>query len=247
MFDPFGDFAVVGYLQNSQHEKDLDIVKTVEHGLFRANLPKALEYLANRKQITYEDFLAVHKILFSSLYWWAGRDRAEILPDSAISKGSVLFCHPNMCRRAVEEGLIVARDKEAMKSRLGFIMGMFAFGHPFLDGNGRTLLLVHMELCYRAGFSIDWTCTKKQHYLSALTKEIEDPNSGHLDAYLKPFISKKVSRDQWKSEVAEMPGLDGANTEDTARGYEDPKVADEYAKFERKRGYTLQNHSSDSV
>ena len=35
----------------------------------------------------------------------------------------------------------------------------------------------------------------KQDYLEALTKEIEAPNDGHLDAYLQPFIGAQIPRE----------------------------------------------------
>ena len=69
-------------------------------------------------------------------------------------------------------------------------MGYLAYGHPFPDGNGRTNMVVHTELAQRAGISIDWASTSKTAYLTALTKEIEKPGAGLLDAYLKPFISR---------------------------------------------------------
>lgn len=75
MFDPFGDFEVAGYLRNTQKEKDLALVKIAEHALFRAQLPVALNYLANCERIEYDNFLNVHKILFSGLYPWAGKDK----------------------------------------------------------------------------------------------------------------------------------------------------------------------------
>ena len=68
MFDPFGDHETAGYLRNSQQEKALDIVKAAEHALFRAQLPEALAYLAGRARIESEDFLEVHRLLFSALY-----------------------------------------------------------------------------------------------------------------------------------------------------------------------------------
>ena len=61
MFDPFNDFDSAGYLRNFDGEKDLTIVKVVEHELFRANLPEAVDYLAHLRTITYQDFLKVHK------------------------------------------------------------------------------------------------------------------------------------------------------------------------------------------
>lgn len=238
MFDPFGDFETAGYLRNTGAEKDLAIVHAVEHALFRAQLPLALAYLAQRKRIGYEDFLAVHRLLFEGFYPWAGKDRAELMPEKAIIKGSVYFCHPQDCRRAVEDGLARAQDKKQMRTRPGFIMGLFAYGHPFLDGNGRTMLLVHAELCFRAGMSVDWTLTRKDPYLQALTQEIEDPNAGHLDSYLAPFIGTPIPRDQWQASVAVLPGLDGVGAqEDAVARYSDPQVTDSYSAFERKRGY----------
>jgi cell filamentation protein len=85
VFDPFGDFAMAGYLRNTGAEKDLDVVKAAEHVLFRAQLPAALDYLSRCGRIKYEDFLNVHRILFSGLYPWAGLDRLAVVPDKAIS------------------------------------------------------------------------------------------------------------------------------------------------------------------
>lgn len=240
MFDPFGDFETAGYLRNTSAEKDLAVVKAVEHTLFRAQLPKALALLAKCRTITYEDFLNVHGLLFSGLYPWAGRDRAAVIPEKAISKGPVYFCHPRDCRRAVEDGLRRAQGKGEMSTRPGFIMGLFAYGHPFLDGNGRTMLLVHSELCFRAGMSVDWTRTQKDPYLQALTQELESPNAGHLDTYLLAFLGAPIPRARWQAAVGVMPGLDGINIEaDAATVYADPQVANGYAEFERKRGYRI--------
>ena len=88
MFDPFKDFDSAGYLRNFDREKDLTIVKIVEHELFRANLPQAVDYLGHLKDITYPDFLQVHKLLFQGFYPWAGQDRAGTAPESAIHKGA---------------------------------------------------------------------------------------------------------------------------------------------------------------
>lgn len=240
MFDPFGDYDSRGYLRNTAGEKDLEIIKIAEHELFRAQLPIALDFLAQCKRIDYPDFLEVHRILFSALYPWSGKDRNTVLPDRSVSKGAVYFCHPKDCQRAIEEGLSFAQNKKQMAVRPGFIMGMFAYGHPFLDGNGRVMLLVHAELCFRANMSIDWISTDKTSYLEALTREIEDPHAGALDKYLHPFIGGKILRDQWLKHISILPGLDGVNTgEDLSAQYADPKVAASYQAFERRRRYKL--------
>jgi len=240
VFDPFGDYDSRGYLRNTAGEKDLEIIKIAEHELFRAQLPIALDFLAQCRRINYSDFLEVHRILFSALYPWAGKDRNTVLPDRSISKGAVHFCHPKDCQRAVEVGLSFAQNKKQMATRPGFIMGMFAYGHPFLDGNGRAMLLVHAELCFRANISIDWMSTDKTSYLEALTKELEDPHAGALDEYLHPFIREKVLRDDWLEHMAILPGLDGVNVgADSSAHYEDPEVTASYQAFERRRRHKL--------
>ena len=68
--------------------------------MFRAGLDDALTYVARRTTLVYDDFLAVHRILFSAFYPWAGQDRATTAPNSAVSKASTMFCHPLDARRA---------------------------------------------------------------------------------------------------------------------------------------------------
>jgi cell filamentation protein len=96
-----------------------------------------------------------------------------------------------------------------MAAKPGEVMGYLAYGHPFLEGNGRTIMVVHSVLADRAAFSIDWAATGKVEYLSALTKEIDRPGKGELDAYLKPFIRKAASQGGIAANVAAAPGLDG--------------------------------------
>jgi hypothetical protein len=46
MFDPFGNFQTHGYLQNFAKEKDLDIVRRLEHTSFLTGIDTALDRLA---------------------------------------------------------------------------------------------------------------------------------------------------------------------------------------------------------
>jgi len=238
MFDPFNDFGKNGYLQNVRKDKNEAVIKSFEHNLFRANITDALQYLESRKAIAYKDFLKVHEILFSSYYPWAGKDRSITMPDRAVIKGSVIFCHPFDAKRAVETGLTIGQKKSEMGKRPGEVMGLFAYGHPFLDGNGRTMLLIHLELAYRAGFSISWADTKKIDYLSALSKEIDSPGQGILDSYLLQFKGNRTERSNWGKSVLAMKGLDGLDDKNQIDGnLSDPIVVEKYREFEKKRGY----------
>jgi cell filamentation protein len=209
-FDPFGDFATEGYLRNFEKEKDLAIIKRAEHASFVTGLDEAFAYLAKSKVLAYEDVLKVHGILFGAVYPWAGQDRIQTAPKLTIKKGAVIFANVSEITAAVEFALRKGQDKEYMKARPGQIMGYLAYAHPFLDGNGRAIMTVHSVMAQRAGFGIDWSSTKKETYLDALTREIENPSQGHLDAYLKTLMRDPVTHEQLAIAVVQAPGLDGS-------------------------------------
>jgi cell filamentation protein, protein adenylyltransferase len=235
-FDPFGDFETQGYLRNLAKEKDPDIVRRLEHASFTTGVDAALEHLATIKRLSYADALETHRILFEAIYPWAGQDRPKTAPDLAISKGSILFARPEDIQRAAEFALTNGQDKKFMTAKPGEVMGYLAYAHPFLDGNGRTIMVVHAVLAQRAEFSIDWAATAKVDYLSALTKELDEPSKGHLDAYLKPFIRKAVTDDRLAAEIAQAPGLDGTDEQNEILGKtSDPALKPRYEQQELKR------------
>ncbi|EPM43628.1 Fic/DOC family protein [Pseudomonas syringae] len=240
MFDPFNDFEARGYLRNIEGEKNPDIVKRLEHDLFAANLSDAMVFLASKPFIEYVDFLCVHKILFGEFCPWAGQDRLQTTPNKAISKADTFFCHPKDSQRAVEQGLKLAQDGVTLKKSPGVVMGLFAYAHPFLDGNGRTMLVVHTVLCHRAGFSIHWARTGKSDYLSALGEEIETPDKGILDAYLKDFIAPPLDPAGWEVAIQAIRGLDGIASSDIIEGeFSDPAISKKYEQFDQRRGYEI--------
>ena len=54
-FDPFGDFETRGYLRNIANEKDVNIVRRLEHTSFVTGIDDALRHLLARKNIEYAD------------------------------------------------------------------------------------------------------------------------------------------------------------------------------------------------
>ena len=235
-FDPFGDFETQGYLRNLAKEKDPDIVRRLEHSSFMTGIDAALERLANVKHLSYADVLETHKILFEAVYPWAGQDRTTTAPDHAISRGPVLFAHPDNIQRAAHYALAHGQDREFMREKPGVIMGYLAYAHPFLDRNGRTIMVLHGVMAQRAGFSIDWATTGKADYLAALTKELDDPDKGYLDAYLKPYIRKAVPADRLAAEIAQVPGIDGTDEQNEILGNtSDPALKARYEQQELKR------------
>jgi cell filamentation protein len=154
-----------------------------------------------------------------------------------VKKGAVIFAHPNDIRKAVDYALEKGQDKAFMTERPGEVMGYLAYGHPFLDGNGRTIMLIHAELTRRAGISIDWAATGKDQYLAALTLELEEPGKGKLDAYLKPFTRKGSETKDIAEAIKAAPGLDGGNADMVAGEISNPTLKAQYEAQEvRRRG-----------
>lgn len=235
-FDPFGDFQTQGYLRNLAKEKDPDIVRRLEHASFTTGIDAALDRLSKIDRLSYADLLETHRILFDAVYPWAGQDRRTTAPDLAISKGPVLFAHPDHIQRAVEYALTNGQDENRMREKPGVIMGYLAYAHPFLDGNGRTMMVVHGILAQRAGFSIDWAATDKAGYLVALTRELNDPDKGHLDDYLKLFIRRALPSGRLADEITRAPGLDGNDEQNEVLGKtSDPALKIRYEQQELKR------------
>lgn len=240
-FDPFGDFETAGYLRNVHQLTDLNLVKRLEHAAFEANIEQTLDYLAQAATIDYSVILRVHEMLFQSIYPWAGQDRTTIAPDLRITKGRegergyTEFADAPDIRLAGDYALALASKHDRFRERPGEVMGNLALAHPFLDGNGRAILLVYTELCYRAGFSIDWSQTTKDGYLTALSAEILDPRQQPLDSYLKPHVINAVNRDDWPALIGGIRGLDGLDKEDlTYQKLDGSEVPRQY------RGYLAQ-------
>jgi cell filamentation protein len=159
-------------------------------------------------------------------------------PLLTIKKGPVIFANPSEMRTAVEYGLRLGQDRSIMIARPGEVMGYLAFGHPFLDGNGRTIMTVHSIMAQRADFSIDWSATNKTDYLDALTNELERPGKGILDDFLKPFIGSAVAYDKLAAQVAGAPGLDGSaevQANEVLGNSNEPTVQAQYKEMLHKR------------
>lgn len=209
VFDPFGDFDRQGYLRNFTQSKDLNLIKTLEHIAFQKNLGKAIKYLAQAHLIKYQDVLEIHKTLFGSVYPWAGQDRRKTAPNIEIAKDGLarMFAFANNVQRETELGLQQGQDLEFMRKKPGEVMGSLCHAHPFLDGNGRTIMIIHGEMAYRAGISIDWIQTDKTTYLTELTREIYLPGKGYLDEYLSQFVCEVADRQSAALMLKNLKGL----------------------------------------
>ena len=152
-----------------------------------------------------------------------------------MSRGKVLFADPKFIRNAVEFALKIGNDPIQMKAKPGKVMGYLAYGHPFLDGNGRTIMVVHCVLAQRAGFSIDWAATEKNAYLAALANELDDPGKGVLDGFLRPFMRSAVADLSKHIAAAKGPGGGTVDTDKVYGRNDDPAVQAQYKQQQLKR------------
>lgn len=214
MFDVFGDFEERGYLRNVAGLKDIARVKQLEHRAFLTKVGKAVAEFSDRVPLTYADILRTHETLFSPVYPWAGRDRLETAPGAHISRGGYdrMFAFPRDIRGAAEHALEQGNDFTFMRAKPGAVLGSLAHAHPFLDGNGRTIMVVHTVLANRAGTSIAWQEADKAAFLMALTKEIHLPGDGHLDAYLAPFLREAAAQEEQIESLKALKTLGAAPT-----------------------------------
>jgi cell filamentation protein len=190
ILDPFGDYETRGYLHNIFSEKDLKIVGHLETAAFEDHVAEAMRFLRRQPSISYQHICGTHRVLFESVYPWAGEDRSVNAPHIAICKGGYnnLFAHPKDVRRAAEYALSLATDLAFLLQNPGSVFGYLAHSHPFLEGNGRTILTIYAELCRRAGFHIEWEKIDKASFLECLTQELLHPNHRHLDELLANYV-----------------------------------------------------------
>lgn len=194
ILDPFGDYETSGYLRNVYGVKDLEVIGHLETAVFQQEVLGTVRDLRRVPFLQYEHFTETHRQLFSSIYPWAGQDRSVTAPRIAIAKGgySTLFSHPAECRRAAEYALQHGQDLNYIRVRPGEVFGYLAHSHPFLEGNGRTILTIFAELTRRAGFYIRWEALDKQEFLDTLTRELLQPGRGIMDQLVLPYVQKGV-------------------------------------------------------
>lgn len=172
-FDVFGDLAERGYLRNHAGTQDLEKIKVLEHQSFRSHVERALNRLDEYKVISAASNNEVHKTLFADVYPWAGQQREQLAPNLTISKGgdSYLFAPGHEVGRALDYALRQGNDPSFMRDKPGEVMGSLAFAHPFFDGNGRIIMVVHAVFATRAGITSLGSSLTRTSILQPLQKK----------------------------------------------------------------------------
>jgi cell filamentation protein len=67
------------------------------------------------------------------------------------------------------------------------VFGYLAHAHPFLEGNGTTILTIFAELTRRSGFHVEWESIDKAQFLLTLTRELLGPGKAIMDGLVLPY------------------------------------------------------------
>lgn len=194
ILDPFGDYETAGYLRNTYQEKNLLVVGHLETAAFEQEILPTVRFLRRLPSLRYEHITETHHRLFSSLYPWAGQDRSLNAPRIAIVKAGykTLFAHPAYAQWAAERALLLGQDKAYFRDHPGEVFAYLAHAHPFLEGNGRTILTVFADLSRRAGFHVEWDAIDKDEFLKTLTRELLEPDKSIMDTLVLPYTREGV-------------------------------------------------------
>ena len=150
-FDPFGDFATRGYLRNLAKEKEPGIVRRLEHtSFFVTGIDAALARLANVSDSPTR--ICWKPIKSFSRPFILGPDKIgwRMLPTSRSAKAQFSSHARRISVERSNSRWVVGRTKHSWWKTLGD-HGLLAYAHPFLDGNGRTIMVLHAVLVAAGG------------------------------------------------------------------------------------------------
>jgi cell filamentation protein len=139
----------------------------------------------------------IHRHLFQDVYSWAGDFRTV-----NISKGGHLFGAAPFLEAALT-GVLSKLAREGDLSvlaghelaRAGFYLGEINAANPFREGNGRTQREFIRQLCWQAGFPVDWSGIAREAMTAASRESSQrGDNSGLAELILKAIKTGKKRR-----------------------------------------------------
>jgi cell filamentation protein len=89
---------------------------------------------------------------------------------------------------AGQHALNLGQDKNYLREHPGEVFDYLTHAHPFLEGNGRTILTIYSELSRRAGFHVEWEAIDKTQFLEKLTLELLNPGKSIMDELVIPYV-----------------------------------------------------------
>ena len=144
-----------GVLKNKLGIRDLEQLHAVERNIttYRISQLRCAEnFIHDFSKV--DNYLSIHRFLFSDIYSFAGeiRDEAIYKSNEPYYNGKTPFCYPSFIYEQLDFNLKkMCRNIKNIKSRddfvkyISYFYGEMNMIHPFREGNGRTLR-IFMEL-----------------------------------------------------------------------------------------------------
>lgn len=195
--DPYIDPAT-GVLRNKLGLTSWEELKQAEALAVRVNWPGslnvtvaavALEIIYNGNNTPYKaHFLIyticdIHKILFSTVYDWAGEFRT--IPISRADEKPCFNACPETLEAQVGEAIRDAIHDPDFLANIGRHYTELNYQHPFREGNGRMQKVFSSALAQVNGAFLDWTKVEKEPYEAALRHWNKTADTSRIDAVLR--------------------------------------------------------------
>lgn len=172
-------------------ENKLGITDSVELAKVEEKISKkrAIElfesgYLDSLEAGTFHSLAEIHKYLFDSIYYFAGKIR-----NVNVAKGNFRFAPLMYLQTAIEN---IEKMSQSTYDEIIEKYVEMNIAHPFREGNGRsTRIWLDLILKKELGQVVDWSMVDKEDYLSAMERSpVKDIEIKHI---LKQALTDKVN------------------------------------------------------
>lgn len=118
----------------------------------------------------------IHKYLFEDIFYFAGEYRQENITKGNFRFSEYVYIEDNI--KQIFEKIDINKMRimsfnEFIKT-LSYIMTELNVLHPFREGNGRTIRELIREICFDAGYVIDWYEINHDDILRVSVKAVFD-------------------------------------------------------------------------
>lgn len=141
-------------------------------------------YLDSLEAGTFNSLAEIHKYLFNSIYYFAGKIRTV-----NVAKGNFRFVPLMYLQTALEN---IEKMPQSTYDEIIEKYVEMNIAHPFREGNGRsTRIWLDLILKKELGQVVDWSMVDKEDYLSAMERSpVKDIEIKHI---LKQALTDKVN------------------------------------------------------
>jgi len=179
-------------LKNLFDIKDTSKLEHLEKNLTEINSIEVNKFILN-KEINFNLWKAIHRILFKELYTWAGEIRTVQL-----GKEGAMFAHPEnilkqgdkIFNQLAQENYLQGLKEKNLAKRLAYYFGELNALHPFREGNGRTQKLLFSELVRRLGYKLSWKDLSGNDHVIAIKESFWGQNQKLEQAFERILLQQ---------------------------------------------------------